>query len=264
MKNFMFFLILILLFSCNYNNKILKKEKEVNKVINNDENNKSLKIKNDSINEIVEKCKNNKKLIDYYSDKGNLLFLDDFKLQPISEYFIFKKFALVCSSNFSSLSSDTCSRIRIEEILQNNKKLNLLKIKKSLDSLNTSLGYNQIHKHFDNIYSNFAAVRIKNMNKESYNLLLKNVLKKDPKFRINSFWIVIDKYGKAKQVENYIKHSIEIDNYVKKFIANYKWEPGMIRKNSEEKNEIVEVRTKFILIHYENHQFPQLPPFPLD
>jgi hypothetical protein len=256
------FLISFIICSCNNINKekfkneiLLNKKDSINEI-------KIDNYKKDSINQIIEECENNKKLIDYYSHKGNLMFLDDYKLDPISEYFIFKKFGLVSASNYGSLTSDSCSKVKINEILQQNKKFNFISIKKSIDSI-TSLGYIKTRKHYDGIYCRFGNVGIDNRILDKYNELLKNVLKKDSTFRINGFWLVIDKYGKTKKIESYIKHSDEIDNYVKKFLINYKWKPGRLRKSKDD-FENVEIRTEFILIHYEEYQFPQLPAFLLD
>jgi hypothetical protein len=71
---------------------------------------------------------------------------------------------------------------------------------------------------------------------------------KDPTFRINGFWLVIDENGKVKNIEKYIKHSEEIDEYVISVLKEYNWSKSMIKKHRKDPNEIyVEARTSFIL-----------------
>jgi hypothetical protein len=255
MKEIIIFLLIIFLYSCN------NKSKKENL-------NENITISYDTLlnKKLIKNCEKNKKLIDYYSNKGNMILPNyDYKLFSATEYYAFKKYGLVRFVYFGYLSEDSCSTIRTREILKNNKKLDLIALKKSIDSFNfkSNSNFNSIVKHYDGIYSRIGKLGINNMNDEKYNELLKNVLKKDSTFRINGFWLVIDKNGKIKKIENYIKHSDEIDKYVKDFLNNYKWELGRLRKSKND-YENVEIRTEFILKHYEEHQFPQLPAILLD
>jgi hypothetical protein len=207
-----------------------------------------LSCKNDD-NNLEFQCLKTKKLIDYYSRNGNTIlpFLD-YNNENTTEYFVFKKYNFVSSVHYEHIISDSCAKLRVNEILNNRYGKNLLNIKKSIDSFNKLKGHSLVVKDFDNVLHDKGYVRCRPMDNRYKSMLLEKVLKKDSTFRINSFWIVIDKEGNVKNIERYIKHSDEIDSIVIKTLKNYKWSKPMIKKHKNDENEIyVEARTIFVL-----------------
>ncbi|MBS4039089.1 MAG: hypothetical protein KGZ81_00665 [Flavobacteriales bacterium] len=208
----------------------------------------TLSCKKDDSN-IDTQCLKAKSLIDYYSRNDNTIipFLD-YNNENATEYFVFKKYNLVSSVHYEYITSDSCAKLRVNEILNKRYGNNLLNIKKSIDSFNMLKEYSLVVKNYDGILHDKGYVRCKPMDGTFKSKLLEKVKEKDSTFRINSFWIVIDKDGNIKDIERYIKHSDEIDSFVIKNLKNYKWTKPMIKIHKNDENEVyVEARTIFVL-----------------